>query len=266
MITRKQITGLVIIALLLALAIGIHIARARIDDLQQDLRNANARADTLRMVADDAAQRLAIEVDGEREMRRLAEAKLGEVEGELSGTIRALSSVTMQLETLRDSVATSGPGEVDTLGGGFLRIRFPREVRKREGYWIGFYPAVTLPDVPGLNTDSVSVAAVLETGFDPIQVDLALTEDRAGVWEATTHTSSPLFRSFGNVETHVNPYRPGFFDLCRVHGAVGFATPVGLYGQVGLGFSWWNAQAMAGPGVAGGEVGGYLPLRKLWPF
>ncbi len=261
---NKHLPGIVIVVAVLC-SIGVAISsRYRIDNLEAENRLLKAEQDTTRMVGEHTAQRLAIELDSERELRALVLDSLEELKGELHGKVRSLTSLRIKLKQIADSLKADSVVSVDTLADGNVIFQFSRVEQVHPGYHIGFRPNVSLPALYGVNSNEITVEADIEVGFSPIGVHVVLTEDRKGVWESSVEVDSPLFESFGNLRTFTNPYKPGFFDKVKLGAGVGVLTTGGLYGRVGGGYSWAMISVIAGPSTQGIEVSATKSLSEIF--
>jgi len=256
---------LVLLVILIATPVVMYaVFMERLDYLDRVLDQVEARNDSIRQVDSITYQRYALEVKNDREIRDQVEANLRRL---LEGKIRAYTELSIQLETLRDSISNSEPpDQIDTLQNGMIRISFPASRREYPGYNISLQPTVFVPKVHGLRPDSVQVSSVIETEFDPIGIDIVLTENKSGIWETTVRSDSPIFNGASSLETFVNPYREGFFDRLFLSGGIGVQSPGGIYASAGIGYKWTRIRVIAGPGVSGLELGGEVKVSSLWPF
>jgi len=232
-------------------------------NLEFQLIQKTADADSLRMIGSTTAQKLANIASSEKDIRLITERELALKKGELAGWIRAYTDLEIQFGDLRDTLITDSPEAIDTTGE-TAAITYTERKEFKPGYTIGFKPTLSLPKPLVIYADDFSIVASIHVKFQPFFIRLALTEDKKGQWETTVTTDSPLFQSYGRMNTIVNPYRLAFWDKLKVGAGVGITLPIGLYGKVGAGYNQWAAHLVAGSEFVGLEFSCLTPVSSIW--
>lgn len=255
---------IIITVMLIALGIAISIAFSysnKITALNNENLILKSYTDSLITLNDSTVKKLTQQVFDEEDLRKLAEDQLRLTEQELAGTVRALTSVGIELKRLYALLESDSVIYIDTTSGFAVAI-FVQTKKVFSGYNVMLMNTLQMPTRFIEAKDSLSIVSEIGVNFDPIVINIALTETSFGVWETYITADSPLFNNFGQISTAIYPKVPNFID--KMHIQLGAGTLQRPFLLAGVGYDTYTVSYLIAENTSGILIATRITLKSIF--